>query len=139
MTTTAALLHVLEYLPPNLKARDLRMKLKALVPADALNSCDIDIDIVSGAPRDAIVVTAAARDADLIVIGQPRAISRRVKMASTAGAVLRRAQCPVLTIPATPSSGDIASVSTRILAAKNEPVSSQACEPTDGATGVPFH
>jgi nucleotide-binding universal stress UspA family protein len=116
------LLHVLEYLAPDLqthaKAHDLRIKLKALVPADAPNSRDIDVDIVSGAPRDAIVAAAAARDADLIVIGQPPARPRRVKMASTAGAVLRRAQCPVLAVPAASSSGDLASVSTRTLAAE---------------------
>ena len=72
------------------------------------------------------------------MIGQPRATFRRVEMASTAGAVLRRAQCPVLTIPAAPSSRDIARVSTGILAAQSEPRSSQACEPTDLAMGVPL-
>ena len=54
------LLHVVESLAPDLKAydkaQDLRMKLEALVPAEALNSRDIDVDIVSGVPRDAIVV-----------------------------------------------------------------------------------
>lgn len=128
--TRLTLLHVLGCLPP--KVHDLRTKLEALVPAEALNSCDIDIDIVQGTPREGIVVTAAAREADLIVIGQPRTISRRVKMASTAGAVLRRAQCPVLTIPARPSSGDVASVSAGIRPAKHERVSSPACEPTVG-------
>lgn len=74
-----------------------------------------------------------------VVLAQPRTISRRVKMASTAGGVLRRAQCPVLTIPARPSSGGVASASTGILAATHEPVSSPACEPTVGTAGVPFH
>jgi nucleotide-binding universal stress UspA family protein len=131
------LVHVLGCVPPTV--HDLRTKLTALVPPDGRNSCDIDIDIVPGTSRDAILVTAAARDADLIVIGQPRAISRRVKMASTAGAVLRRAQCPVLTIPARPSIGDVASVSTGIPAAKHEPISSPAYEPTVGSAGVPFN
>ena len=36
--------------------------------------------------------TAAACGADLIVIGQPRTTSRRIVMASTAGALLRRVQ-----------------------------------------------
>ena len=109
------LLHVLERVPH--EVHNSRMKLKALVPAEAVNASDVDIDIESGIPRDAIPTMAAARGADLIVIGQPRTTFHRVVMASTAGAVLRRAQCPVLTVPEAPISEDIASRSTGVLTA----------------------
>jgi nucleotide-binding universal stress UspA family protein len=109
------LLHALERVSHDV--HNVRMKLKALVPVEALNACDIDIDIESGTPRDAILATAAARRADLIVIGQRRTTSHRIVMASTAGAVLRRAQCPVLTVPEAPISEDMASRSTPVLAA----------------------
>jgi nucleotide-binding universal stress UspA family protein len=109
------LLHVLERVPH--EVHNLRMKLKALVPVEALNQCDVDIDIEPGTPRDAILVTAAACGADLIVIGQSRTTSHRVVMASTAGAVLRRAQCPVLTVPEAPVSEGMASRSTGVLTA----------------------
>jgi nucleotide-binding universal stress UspA family protein len=108
------LLHVPERVPH--EVHNLRMKLKALVPVEALNPCDVDIHVESGTPRDAILATAAACGADLIVIGQPRTMSHRVVMASTAGAVLRRAQCPVLTVQA-PISEDLASRSTGVLTA----------------------
>jgi len=94
------LLHVLERAPH--EVHNVSLKLKTLVPAEALTACDVDIAIEAGTPRDAILATAAALGADLIVIGQPRTTSRRVVMASTAGAVLRRAQCPVLTVPEAP-------------------------------------
>jgi nucleotide-binding universal stress UspA family protein len=109
------LLHVLERGPHDV--HNVRTKLKALVPVEALNACDVDIDVESGAPRDAILATAAARGADLIVIGQPRMTSRRIVMASTAGAVLRRAQCPVLTVPEAPVSEGITSRSTGVVTA----------------------
>lgn len=109
------LLHVLERAPH--EVHNVSLKLKALVPAEALNACDVDIAIESGTPRDAILATAAALGADLIVIGQPRTTSHRVVMASTAGAVLRRAQCPVLTVPETRISEHMASRSTDILTA----------------------
>jgi nucleotide-binding universal stress UspA family protein len=104
------LLHVLERAPH--EGHNVSLKLKTLVPAEALNACDVDIAIEAGTPRDAILATAAALGADLIVIGQPRTTSHRVVMASTAGAVLRRAQCPVLTIPEARISEHMASRST---------------------------
>jgi nucleotide-binding universal stress UspA family protein len=109
------LLHVPERVSPEVQT--LRMKLKALVPVEALKAGDVGFDIESGRPRDAILATAAARGADLIVIGQPRTTSRQVVMASTAGAVLRRAQCPVLTVPEAPIREDMAASSTGALTA----------------------
>jgi nucleotide-binding universal stress UspA family protein len=101
------LLHVVER--ARHEVHNLRMKLKALVPAGPANAGDVDVDIQPGTPRDVILATAAARGADLIVIGQPRTTSHQIVMASTAGAVLRRARCPVLIVPEDPISEDIAS------------------------------
>ena len=83
----------------------VKRELRALVPPDALNWCEVETEVVSGVPHDAIVATARARKADLVVIGRPhRARLDRIVMASTLSGVLRRARCSVLTVPG-PSDG----------------------------------
>jgi nucleotide-binding universal stress UspA family protein len=82
------------------RVNEVRRELRALVPPDALNWCEVDTEVVSGIPHDAIRATATARKADLVVIGlPPRAGRDRIVMASTVSGVLRRSRCPVLAVP----------------------------------------
>ena len=75
-------------------------QLRALVPPDALNWCEVETEVVSGIAHDAINAMATARKADLVVIGRPhRSRLDRIVMASTLSGVLRRARCPVLAVP----------------------------------------
>lgn len=88
----------------------VKRELRALVPPDALNWCEVEIEVVSGIPHDAIVATARARKADLVVIGRPRRTRLdRIVMASTVSGVLRRARCPVLAVPGPSDVTDVAS------------------------------
>jgi nucleotide-binding universal stress UspA family protein len=78
----------------------IRRELRALVPPDALNWCEVDTEVVSGIPHDAIRATATERQADLVVIGVPPRTRRdRIVMASTVSNVLRRSRRPVLAVP----------------------------------------
>lgn len=82
------------------RVETVKSELRALVPAEALNWCEIETEVVSGIPHNAIVGTARARQADLVVIGRPRRTRfDRIVMASTVSGVLRRARCPVLAVP----------------------------------------
>ena len=83
----------------------VKRELRALVPPDAANWREVETEVVSGIPHDAIVATARARKADLVVIGRPRRTRLdRIVMASTVSGVLRRARCSVLAVPG-PSDG----------------------------------
>jgi nucleotide-binding universal stress UspA family protein len=82
------------------RVEKVKRGLRSLVPPDALNWCEVDTDVVSGIAHDAINATAAARKADLVVLGTPaRSRFDRIAMASTPSGVLRRARCPVLAVP----------------------------------------
>ena len=66
----------------------VKRELRALVPPDALNWCEVETEVVSGIPHDAIRNTATARKADLVVIGLPRRTKLdRIVKASTASGV----------------------------------------------------
>ena len=110
------LLHVLEGLPSEIlysasrafrlvgeyRARVERVnrELRALVPRDALNWCDVDAVTMSGESHEAILATAADRRADLIVMGLPRKPRLEQLLAgSTVKSVLRRTACAVLLVP----------------------------------------
>jgi hypothetical protein len=76
-------------------------ELRRLVPPDAYNWCEVDTTVVSGVPHRSILTTAAEIGADLIVMGLPdRGAVNHVVMGSTTTPVLRRANCPVLVVPA---------------------------------------
>ena len=82
------------------RVEKVKRELRALVPPDALNWCEVETEVVSGIPHDAISAIATARKADLVVIGCPhRTRLDRIVMASTLSGVLRRARCPVLAVP----------------------------------------
>jgi nucleotide-binding universal stress UspA family protein len=106
---------------------ELRRKLKSLLSGEALRWPDIEADVVTGTAHDAIVATASEREADLIVIGQPRRTPHRIVMESTVGAVLRRARCPVLTVPSSPIGGDVASTSAVAVTTEDGHMPSLAC------------
>ena len=92
------------------RAEKVRRELRALVPLDALNWCEVETEVVSGIAHDAITAIATARKADLVVIGRPhRSRLDRIVMASTLSGVLRRARCPVLSVPGPLSVTDAAS------------------------------
>ena len=75
-------------------------ELRSLVPADAFNWSDIDVETVSGTAHGAIVTAAAERPTDLIVLGLPRRHRLEQLVAgSTAHKVVRRATAPVLLVP----------------------------------------
>lgn len=78
----------------------VKRELRALVPSDALNWCEVETEVVSGIPHHAIAGAAMARKTDLVVIGLPRRTRLdRIVMASTVSGVLRRTGCPVLAVP----------------------------------------
>jgi nucleotide-binding universal stress UspA family protein len=94
----------------------VKRELRALVPPDALNWCEVETEVASGIPHDAIVATATARKAELVVIGRPRRTRLdRIVMASTVSGVLRRARCPVLAVPG-PS--DVTEVASKAIGAR---------------------
>jgi nucleotide-binding universal stress UspA family protein len=77
-----------------------KRELRALVPLEALNWCEVDTEAVSGIPHGSILAVALARNADLVVVGSPRRTRLdRILMASTVAGVLRRARCAVLAVP----------------------------------------
>ena len=92
----------------------VKRQLRALVPPDAFNWCEVETEVVSGIPHDAIVATARARKADLVVIGRPRRTRLdRIVMASTVSGVLRRARSPVLAVPEPSDATDLVSEAIR--------------------------
>jgi len=74
--------------------------LRELVPAGARTYCKVHTDVREGRADRAIVDTAVARDADLIVIGVRHHHSLdRLVFGSNTHTVLRGAPCPVLAVP----------------------------------------
>ena len=108
------LLHVVEWLPedeprasahfnvPEFRgymAHDAKQRLRSLVAEESRAWCDIDDVIVSGRAHREILRAAAAKSADLIVIGaQGRGGVGLALFGSTTQQVVRSAACPVLTV-----------------------------------------
>ena len=108
------LLHVVEWLPedePRASAHfnvpefrgsmvnDARQRLRSLVAEESRAWCEIDDVIVSGRAHREILRAAEARSADLIVMGaQGRGGVGLALFGSTTQQVVRRAECPVLTV-----------------------------------------
>jgi nucleotide-binding universal stress UspA family protein len=77
-------------------ADELAKMLHAVVPADA--EVSHEHHLITGDPATALVEFADSRDIDLIVMGtHGRGGLSRLLMGSVAEAVVRRANCPVLT------------------------------------------
>ncbi len=82
----------------SVRAEGIVARLRALVPAEVADWCDVDYQVLPGVPHDVIAVTAAAHGADLVVTGRPPQ-SWFGALGSTVSAVIARATCPVLTVP----------------------------------------
>ena len=108
------LLHTIEWVPDEFRpaqttfgvnlyrqslVTEARARLAELVPAEAWDSCHIDIRVTCGEPSVEILRAAAAERADLVVLGagRPGPIDRML-FASTTQQVVRQASCPVLTV-----------------------------------------
>lgn len=110
-----ALLHVIE-VPPELRAStvvtdrevdelhaafeaDTLARLRSLIPTQAANWCSVETATASGAAGHAIRAFAAARNADLIVMGaQGHGVVDRLLFGSKTRDVVSGAICPVLTV-----------------------------------------
>jgi nucleotide-binding universal stress UspA family protein len=76
----------------------------AFVKANVKTRRKFDVEIVSGLPPAQILRVATREDVDLIVLGtHGRSGWERLLLGSVADHVVRRATCPVLTIPESPA------------------------------------
>jgi nucleotide-binding universal stress UspA family protein len=81
-------------------AEDAQRALRAAVPATARDWCTTEEVIAAGRPSEEIMRVARERDAQLIVMGvHGRNALDLLLFGSTTHHVIRRAPCPVLTIP----------------------------------------
>jgi nucleotide-binding universal stress UspA family protein len=73
-------------------------RLRALLPADAVNWCEPEFQVENGMPSDEILRAATQRHTGVVVMGvhQAARLSSRIPWA-VAYSVVRRADCPVLT------------------------------------------
>lgn len=79
---------------------DARRRLVDIAAKMQLDSSRVTIDVLVGLPQIAIAHYAEAQHADVIVMGRHGHASRDlVMLGSVADQVLRRATCPVLTVP----------------------------------------
>jgi nucleotide-binding universal stress UspA family protein len=75
-------------------------RLEALVPESLRGEWRARVMVESGRPASAIVDVAASHQADLIVMGTHGGnVLTRAYLGTTADGVIRRASCPVLTVP----------------------------------------
>jgi nucleotide-binding universal stress UspA family protein len=83
-----------------IEARALE-QLRAALPDDVSDWCEVEIRVTGGVPHREIVRMADSVGADLIVIGaRPHGLVERALASATLGGVLRRASAPVLAVPA---------------------------------------
>jgi len=76
-------------------------RLMRLVPIRDWDLPRVEPIVTSGVPHQMILRAASEAKADLIVMGSPsRSIAEKLLSGSTVRAVLRRAACPVLLVPA---------------------------------------
>jgi len=79
--------------------RDARARLEALVPEAARANCTVHAEVVEGQAHQAILLLAKEAGADLIIMGvRSRAAFDVAVFGSHTQAVVRAAQCPVLTV-----------------------------------------
>jgi hypothetical protein len=75
-------------------------KLRERVPDDARLWCDVQENVLTGRPADALLNRADALGSDLIVMGTgDRLHLHGVWLGSITGRILRQAHCPVLIVP----------------------------------------
>jgi nucleotide-binding universal stress UspA family protein len=84
------------------EGRQLATAIASMQMDELARPCDVELEtkVLSGAPEDTIVSCAAAEPVDLIVIGTHGAGGfEHLVLGSVTEKVLRRAKCPVLTVP----------------------------------------
>jgi nucleotide-binding universal stress UspA family protein len=85
------------YVPPPYETEQLEKQLNEIRPT--IEEVECEHHLLFGHPADAIVGFAKAHDIDLIVMGtHGRTGVARLLMGSVAESVVRRAECPVLTL-----------------------------------------
>jgi len=111
-----ARLVVLHVVPPNEKAyfehvgaaavrgkgEEEERKLSAFAREEVggRNGVGWEAELAWGDPAEEIIAAAARRECDLVVIGSGRrTVWNRLRVGSVAGAVVRKAPCPVLVVP----------------------------------------
>jgi nucleotide-binding universal stress UspA family protein len=97
---------------------ELRQQLKAFVPAQAVGNIPVDVCVAEG--DVAVEILAEAASADMVVMGtHGRSGFEHLVLGSVAEKVLRKATCPLLTIPraASDAAGEIPRLFHRIVAA----------------------
>jgi nucleotide-binding universal stress UspA family protein len=78
---------------------DAERRLAALVPANARDWCEPEQVLAAGQPAHAILDAATSHDADLIVMGVgTRSAAGLLMLGSVTSKVVRRANCPVMTV-----------------------------------------
>jgi len=88
----------LPYQDPLIKG--VEKQLYDLVPAEALNWCDLDTRVVAGVPYRIILKTIQDEGIDLLVMNiHGKGMLDRALVGSTAERVVRAACCPVMLIP----------------------------------------
>jgi nucleotide-binding universal stress UspA family protein len=80
---------------------NLTARLEALVPDDARNWCDARTICLAGKPDEELIRYAALQSADLVIMGfRGRGLVETLLLGSNTDRVLRRSDCPVLTVGA---------------------------------------
>jgi nucleotide-binding universal stress UspA family protein len=77
----------------------LTARLESLVPAEALNWCDVKTSCLAGKPYEELVKYAVLHAFDLIILGiRGRGLVETLLLGSTTDRVIRRVSCPVLAV-----------------------------------------
>lgn len=93
-------LQLIPYIPPAETAEETRL-MQVYKEELAARGLEVSTRIVQGAPALDILDEAVAVQADLIVLGSHRhGTLHHLLLGSVSGAVLKRAPCPVLVVPA---------------------------------------
>jgi nucleotide-binding universal stress UspA family protein len=94
------LLHVAHEPTANPLIKEVEKQLYDLVPAEALNWCDVDTRVETGVPYRIILKTIQDEGIDLLVMNiHGKGMLDRALVGSTAERVVRVAPCPVMLIP----------------------------------------
>jgi hypothetical protein len=82
---------------------NVQRELCALFPSDAPNWCEVKTEVISGVLRGAIIAAGTARKADFRGDRAVATTQGRIVVASTVAGALRRARCPALVAPQSPT------------------------------------
>jgi len=94
------LLHVVHEPTANPLLKEVEKQLYDLVPAEAMNWCDVDTRVEAGVPYRIILKTIQDEGIDLLVMNiHGKGMLDRALLGSTAERVVRVAPCPVMLIP----------------------------------------